>query len=142
MNTPESTSEAPVTTELQRHDTLFSGRTVVVLFEDGTQSPVKVNQLRLAQYEQAFTVMDNEFELLGLICGHNGAWAKTLQPESYEALLVTAQEVNAKGFFSYAERQHGALTRRLNKLSPQLLQAASQAVASSQSSQKPRPRPA
>ncbi len=124
----------------QNNDTLFAGRTVVAIFEDGTVSPVKVTQLRLSQYEKAFQQFDNEFALLGLICGHDSAWAQTLTPASYEDILVIAAEVNAKGFFSYAERRHGQLTKRLNSLSPQILNAATQAGISSGSSQRPRPR--
>ncbi len=112
-------------------------------FEDGKTDTVRVHQLRLSQYEAAFAKFDNEFELLGLVCGHDAKWAMTLMPESYEDLLKAAQEVNAKGFFVYAERRHGLLTRRLNSLSPQILSAATQAAGtSSNSSQRPRPRPA
>jgi hypothetical protein len=137
MTTPNETTNLET-----KNDTLFDGRSVTVLFEDGNQGVVRVSQLRLSQYEKAFAKCDDEFEMLGLICGHDGAWAMTLQPESYEALLVIAQEVNAKGFFAYADRRHGQLTRKLNSLSPQILAAATQAGTLSTSSPRPRPRQA
>ena len=132
----------------QKNDVLFRGRDVRVEI-DGTSDgvsvqvdTVRVNQLKLSQYEAAFAQLDNEFNLVSLACARPQGWAQTLTPESYEAVYALVQEVNAKGFFVYAERRQATLVRRLNSVTPQLLKAASEASTSQTSSQRLRPRPA
>ena len=75
---------------------------------DGTRpSPaaVKVRQIPVRDYETGFPLVDDEPSLVGFLCGQNKAWALTLTPESFEEVLVTGREVNAKGFFTSCLRR-------------------------------------
>ncbi len=99
-------------TALQKSETLFGGRTVSVQHEDGTTEDVKVRQLRLADYEDAYKRSEDEFEFTSFCCSATGSeapltkvWALSLQPQSYERLQIAAQEVNAAGFFQFASRK-------------------------------------
>ena len=96
-------------------DTLFGGRLAAVLHEDGQREEIKIIQLRLGDYEKAFQLIEDEIALTAFCCRtvqdsesriqNSKAWAETLQPESYELVQASVREVNAKGFFSYAERR-------------------------------------
>lgn len=86
-------------------ETLFGGRTVAVLHEDSSREEIKVHQLRLADYERAYAMLDDEMGLTAFCCGKEKGWVLTLQPESYELLQSAAREVNQRGFFSFAARR-------------------------------------
>lgn len=146
--------------------TLFGGKLVTAKLEDGSTVEVRVRQLRLADYEKAFTLLSDEIAFTGFCCSSVPAesaqpamldknWALTLDPESYEVLRATAEEVNRGGFFAYADRRQineqknqERLFAAVNKLSPEALSAAAAAgqqlngSASPNSSPRPRPMPA
>lgn len=105
-------------------ETLLGGRTITVNKEDSSTEEVKVRQLPLREYEKAFLVYDDEFAFAALVCERSKEWAQTLSPESYEELASACQEVNAKGFFSYAQRQQKKLMDRLNSVKPEVLRMA------------------
>ena len=123
-----------------KSDTLFGGRTVPVAFNDGTVGEIKVRQLPLADYEKAFSLLQDELALTALICGQAGEWLVGVQasacpplqsdtlkrelqpgvtPESYEALRTAAWEVNANGFFAWSARR----SAREQQAQGQMLQA-------------------
>lgn len=93
-------------------DTFLAGRLLNVQLLCGTTAEVKVRQLPLAEYERAFTLLDDEIALTALFCGQDKKWAETLTPESYEALHAAAGEVNRKGFFSWCARQVARASER------------------------------
>ncbi len=100
-------------------ETLLGGRSQSVCLEDGTILQVKVRQLRLDEYERAYPLLTDEFAFTAFCCSPGSVgpapsialvpytrdWIMTLDPESYEALQLAAREVNAKGFFFYAQRR-------------------------------------
>ena len=98
------------------NQTLFGGRTVGVVHEDGSAEEILVRQLRLMEYEAAFRLLEDEISLTALICNRDKGWINTLQPEYYETLQAAAREVNAKGFFSYAERRNTQMQQRNEKM--------------------------
>lgn len=129
-------------------DTLFLGRTLNVRLLDGTAAEFKVHQLRLGQYEDAFKLLDDEIALTAFICGHDRAWADTLQPESYEAVYAAAQEVNAKGFFAWSARrkererqQQEAAIAAMAQLPPDMVKVAMQTAQPAAPSPSGLPRP-
>jgi hypothetical protein len=129
--------EATEVVEAQnRNDTLFGGRDVSV-FVDGKPETVRVNQLKLAQYEAAFLKVDDEFELVAFICGKQKPWVYSLAPDSYEDLVAVSQEVNAKGFFVYSARRQKQLVDRVNAMRPEMVRAAAEAATSSRSPMRP-----
>lgn len=95
----------------QKNETLIGGRKLTVNFEtlpDGTMPPaeaVLVRQVPLREYEAGLLVFEDEFARTAFICGRDKKWVLTLTPESYEALRVAAEEVNAQGFFVYCQRR-------------------------------------
>lgn len=136
MTTPESQTV-----------TLFGGRSVSVIKADGTTETLTVRQLPLRDYEAAFKLSDDEQCLVALICGKDKSWLygatpeAAITPESYEELLAAAQEVNAKGFFAYAERRQTTMAKRLNSLGADVVKAAAAAAAGISSTPQPRLRP-
>jgi hypothetical protein len=143
-------------------ETLFGGRMVNVLYEDGAQETVKVRQLRLSDYERAYTLTGDEFAFTAFCClstgtnansaPHGKEWALTLQPESYELVQAAAREVNEKGFFSYASRRkrreeeaQRAMFDAMASLPPETLQLAAEIgvrrTADTSPTQSPTPRP-
>ncbi len=129
----------------QQNDTLFGGRILAVQIDETPSrfEEIKIVQLKLAQYEAAFMKFDSEFDLIAIMCGKDVKWVQSLTPESYEALYAAAQEVNARGFFVYADRRQATLIKKLNSITPEILKAAANGAATSSSSpQRFRPRAA
>lgn len=100
--------------------TFLGGLQATVTHEDGSTETIKIRQLRLADYELAIPLLNDEFALTAFCCQSipspnpdPGAkmvtltkpWVMTLEPSSYEVLRARAEEVNAKGFFSFATRR-------------------------------------
>jgi len=136
-------------------DTLFGGRLITVLHEAGTPEEIKVRQLRMADYERALPLLDDEIALTAFCCipstpdprPFEKPWALTLQPESYEELQAAVQEVNAKGFFSYAARRSEKdrkakeeIVRSMAAMPPETLKAVSEMANSASNTSSPRPR--
>jgi len=89
-------------------DTLFGGRLVTAAFENGESAPVRVRQLRLAEYEKALALEPDEIAFVLFACdlGAGGPMpASPPTPKSYEALYAAVREVNAEGFFPYSRRR-------------------------------------
>ncbi|MEI8288768.1 MAG: hypothetical protein WCH99_04800 [Verrucomicrobiota bacterium] len=97
--------------------TLNGGVMLTVSFEplaDGTVPPpasIKVRQIPVRDYEAGFPFVDDEPALVGFVCGLNKAWALTLSPDSFEEVLATGREVNAKGFFTHCQRRMERIQR-------------------------------
>jgi hypothetical protein len=108
-------------TNEQKIETLFGGRLIIVTHEDGGSEEVKVSQLRLADYDRAFLLIEDELGLTAVMCGKDKAWINTLQPESYDELQAVAREVNARGFFSFAERRQARLFNAMANFKPEAL---------------------
>lgn len=138
--------------------TLFGGRLVAFNFEDGTTGEVKVAQLCLADYEKAYALMHDEKDEIAFTAfccfepepaqRKTRDWALTLHPESYELLQAAVQEVNAKGFFSFAARRRQqeqkaqeAMFAALANLPPETIQAAADLGKSGLNSPTSVPRP-
>lgn len=131
----------------QKLETLFGGRAVSVLHEDGSRTEIKVRQLRLADYEKAFVLMEDEFAFTAFCCQQSSAWITTLQPESYELLQAAAWEVNEKGFFAYAARrvakaqaEQDRQMAQLARMSPEAIRVAAELGQSISPTASPRPR--
>lgn len=103
--------------------TLFGGKIVRIKFEPvadalaegGFRVPpeedIKVRQIPVREYDAGFGYVDDEISLVSWLCAKPKAWAVMLAPESFEEILATGREVNAKGFFSFCQRR----TERLEK---------------------------
>ena len=91
--------------------TLFGGKMVTVRFEplaDGTvpaAQEIKVRQIPVRDYEAGFPLVDDEPALVSFLAGKDRPWSLTTAPASFEEILATGREVNAKGFFSFCRRR-------------------------------------
>lgn len=142
--------------------TLFGGKPATVLHEDGSSKEIRVRQLRLVEYERAFSLIEDEIAFTAFCCSHTAGpagdaatvpftkdWALTLQPESFEILQALVQEVNAGGFFSYASRRKAReqqqMMATLEKLTPEQMLVAAEIggvkTSSGSATSLPRPRP-
>jgi hypothetical protein len=103
--------------------TLYGGTTISVAFEPaGAESgapnaalrarEIRVRQIPISDYETGFALAGDEIALVGFLCGQDKAWARSLTPESYEAVLAAGQEANARGFFAFAARRAEELAKR------------------------------
>src|SRR5262245_61768358 len=139
----------------QSADNFFGGRSFTVLLIDDTSESIKVRQLLLSEYRAALKLIDDEIALTAFCCQpatpadakpYDTAWAQKLQPESYEQLQDAVQEVNARGFFAFAERQTAreredkeAMMRMLSDLPPETLKTVSELGKAGSTSSVPRP---
>lgn len=93
--------------------------------EDGSTFEVVVHQLKVAQYQQAFSAWTSENEARQISIGVQRAtdpqigeqaltqdWPMTLKPESYEALCAAWQELN-QPFFAWCGRLLGNRSLRM-----------------------------
>lgn len=94
-------------------ETVLGYKDVVVKLRDGSDDTVRVSQLQVEQFEQAFEVADSEIKSTELICGKPFGYSKTLTIESYNLLRTEATAINQEGFFAFAERQTKRLDEKL-----------------------------
>lgn len=118
-------------------DTLNGGRDVIVKNVKGETETVKVQQLPIRKYEAGFIKMQDEIGMTAFICGKPKEWAYDLDTDSYETVRQHAQEVNAKGFFAFAQRRNDELMERLNSVSPDRIKAIQEKISSPSSSGSP-----
>ena len=97
---------------MNKNTTLFGGIVLVARFEQASEleaaivpQQIKVRQVPVREYDAGFACVDDEPALVGFLCGQKKEWALTLAPESFEEILITGREVNAKGFFSFCQRR-------------------------------------
>lgn len=150
-------------TSLQKAETLFGGRIVPVAMIDGTALDIKVAQLKMADWEKAYTLLADEMAFTAFCCFDPEGLRKTKQwllgkppqhedgimPESYELLQAAAREVNEKGFFSFATRrvareakENESMMAAMATLPPEAIKLAAEAGLKSTSlNSSPAPRP-
>jgi len=107
-------------------ETLNGGREVIVTFTDGTTGGIFARQIPIREYDAAFKRSEDEIGLCALVVQKPVEWIYTLCPESYEALVQAVEEVNAKGFFVWSQRQGARLIDKMNKVNPEVLRLAAQ----------------
>jgi hypothetical protein len=111
METPISSATPP----LSQLEILLGRRRVMVqpmpLEMPGVETVIAppeeiiVKQFTGEQYDTALPLVDDERGLVALACGRTKKELAALTPESYELLQAAVWEVNAKGFFPFAQRQ-------------------------------------
>jgi hypothetical protein len=109
------------------NDTLFGSRTLHVTFEDGRKAEIKISQFRLRQYQQAFPLLDDELGLVALASNNPRGVIEALHPASFEEAIKAVREVNAEGFFTFAERRMERGAASMRNLPPEILERLLQA---------------
>ena len=130
---------------MNKNITLFGGKPITVKFEPvpdpvaegGFRMPapesIKVLQIPVRDYDAGFGFVADEVALVAFLCGKPREWALTVAPDSFEEILTTGREVNAKGFFSFCqrrtehlERENAALIGAMATLPPETMRLAMQ----------------
>src|SRR5688572_11500523 len=70
---------------------------------DGSTELVSIRQLTAREYPKYLDVQANEPEAVEMVCGKPAGWSDGLTPESFSALVVESEKVNA-GFFGWRLR--------------------------------------
>ena len=104
-------------------DTLHGGRNLTVDLLGGGSRAVTVHQIQISRYNEAFRLMADELKLVAFATGLTGSELDNIQPEHYELLRAAVWEVNAKGFFAYADRTLTANKNALRELPPEILKS-------------------
>ena len=108
-------------TDQQKTHTLFGGAKINVILEDGSAQEWTVRQIRLREYQAGFKLIEDEFGLVGLACDVKRTVVETLSPDSFTEVYAKVEEVNAKGFFTYAARQRERAAEMLQRLPLELV---------------------
>lgn len=105
-------------------ETLLGGTNITVTLLDGTVSTVRVKQITVGNYEEAFKHFSNELEMVKFATGLTQFELAQVTPESYEVLVEGIGAVNERGFFSYAHRRAAReeqdTMRRLAQIKPEV----------------------
>lgn len=138
-------------TTVEKATALFGGRTIdKVILEDGTPGePILVRQIPIRDYERGVKLVEDDVALVGFLMGKDAEAAKALSPETFEEVLAVGQEVNAKGFFAFAQRrsdrekrQQAEMVRMMSNLSPEVIKLAAEKGSALQMSSPQLRRPA
>lgn len=101
---------------------MFGSRVLPVKHEDGKTGEVTVKQLKLRDYQVAYKLLDDEIGLTAFICGLKKEEIEKLHPESYETVFAAANELNAGGFFTYADRQAERAAENLKLMPKEIIE--------------------
>jgi hypothetical protein len=114
-------------------DTLLGGRDVTVTRLDGSTQSVRVRQLPISELGKYFVVAEDEGATIELICSQPRGWSATLTPDSFEAALVAAEELNLDPLSRYAAR----VAARREKLMPGVTEKLLEMMATQSASSAP-----
>jgi hypothetical protein len=149
-NTPQQNAEAKA-----KIITLFGGTSLTVVHEDQSTETIRVRQLRMFEYEKGMPMVLDEIALTAYCCSLDATpevpcskeWIMTLHPKSYEDVRAKVQEVNAQGFFPYADRKqqiemkaNEQWIRMAAELPPEVLENVAKIGTSALRTSLPRPR--
>lgn len=96
--------------------TLLGRVTRPVWTEEGRAEEVEIRQFKIREYKAAFAQLDDEIGLVALATGRPRQFVETLHPESFEDVLAQVQELNAKGFFTFAGRKMEQAAAQMRQL--------------------------
>lgn len=82
----------------QTKATTLLGRTITATLESGQSEDVVVRQYRMREQERVLASIPNWKALVEIACDRPSGWADLLTFDSFRALRVATEEVNA-GFF-------------------------------------------
>ena len=85
--------------------TLLGGSPATASTRQGTTEEVFLRQLPVRLYPKLRDLASDESAQLELYCDRPSGWADTLTPESHEALLAAAEDLNSDFFQRWVERQ-------------------------------------
>jgi len=110
-----------MTTEntVSKTETLFGGTELVVSLKDGTSEIVKVIQLPVSKFIDFAKVIDDECEMVSLVCNKKKEWCDSLQIEAFELLVAECERINMDFFGRWLQRRINRQQRILPGTLPQ-----------------------
>lgn len=105
-------------------ETLLGGRDLTITRLDGSTETVKVRQLPIRRFEALRATLADEPARVALYTGQPPPWADLLTPESFEAIIVEGDRLNADFFGRWLQRQMQWQDLLAPGLREQLVQAA------------------
>jgi hypothetical protein len=109
MATPAPSAEERERREqLRAKNTTVFGRPVYVYFDDGTHQQMTLRAIRLADYDQALVLVQDEISLVAYCLGKSREFitdeGHAITPECFESLSEAVQEMN-QAFVAYCARR-------------------------------------
>lgn len=95
---------------------ITGGLPLEVKHRQGLVAQVVVRLLPMSELPRYQAIVENEAEVVALFCGRDSAWADSLTPESFSAVLATGEGLNLDPLSSFLARQR----ERRKKLLPNL----------------------
>lgn len=81
------------------------GEEIDVQFLDGTAGTVKVELLKIAQFEDYLRAVDKEARTAELLCGKPEGWGDTLTPDSLLDVVEKGHDINFTTVYRWAKRR-------------------------------------
>lgn len=78
---------------------------MIVTKLDGTTEAVKVMQLPIRSMGDYLAAIDDESKLVELAANKEAGWSDSLTEESFEAVIIKMEELNADFFFRWLNRR-------------------------------------
>lgn len=104
-------------------ETLMGGTQLEVNFRNGTSDTVLVRQLAVKLFPELLQAAGDEPRLVELYCEKQPGWSDTLTNESFEAVILEGQRVNADFFGRWLARQRDRMRAIMPDLEERLIQA-------------------
>jgi hypothetical protein len=109
MATPAPSAEERERKEqLRAKNATVFGRVVTVQFDDSTEQQMTLRAIRLADYDQALVLVQDEISLVAYCLGKSREFVTdeghAITPECFEELSEAVQDMN-KAFFAYCARK-------------------------------------
>jgi hypothetical protein len=122
--------------------TLAGGVPIRAVFEDGHEEELLVRQLKLKEWPQAMTCLDDEIGLVAIACTKTRPQILELTPASYNEAHAAMKGANAAGFFTYAQRRLDRAAEDLRAMPPDMVEKMFRSRSTSSMPPPPIPPPA
>lgn len=81
------------------------GEEIEIALLDGTVETVKVQLLKISQFEEYLRVVDKEARAAELLCSKPEGWSETLIPDSLLDIVEKGHDINFTTVYRWAERR-------------------------------------
>lgn len=101
--------------------TALGGRNLEIVYVDGRKDTYFIKQFPVKEWKHLLPKINDEFALIAAAAGKPVGVIESLSPVSYHAAYAAVKEVNAEGFFVFADRMAANGARELALLPPDML---------------------
>jgi len=104
---------------VSKTEILFGGVDFSISLKNGELETVRVNQLPVSKFIDFAKVIDDELDMVALVCNKKKEWCDTIDYESFELLVVECERVNMDFFGRWLQRRINRQQRILPGTLPQ-----------------------